>query len=120
MKNLREITITAFITVILILIIAFCICGTVFGRDKGASWVKAGYYQSMEQEYVQEIRSLLEEKGYCNSGVTMNRVIEEDGTRQYTVTIHHRRIAALNHDQQEQLIEECRSIFCHKFFETDL
>lgn len=128
MKNLRKLTITTILTIILILIMAFCITGTAFCQNKGAGQAKEQYYRAMEREYVQEIRSLLEEKGYCNSGVTMNRVIDEDGARQYTVTIHHRRITKLSPGQQEELIEECGRIafpvedcnFCHEFLETDL
>lgn len=128
MRNLKEITITSIITVILVLIIAFCISGTVLSQNKGASRVEEQYYHAMEQEYVQGIRGLLEEKGYRNSGVTMTRVTEEDGTREYTVTIYHRRIMKLSREQQKELIEECRMVdfpvedcnFCHKFLETDL
>ncbi|MDE7404890.1 MAG: hypothetical protein K2M81_07280, partial [Lachnospiraceae bacterium] len=79
-------------------------------------------------EYVKKIRKLLTERGYCNSGVTMNRVVQEDGSRQYTVTIHHRRIMQLNEEQQKELLDECRMIdfpvedciFCYEFLETDL
>lgn len=128
MKNLKEITITAVTTVVLILIIAFCICSTAFGQDRGRSKAQEQYYRAQEQEYVRETRELLEERGYCNSGVTMNAVVQEDGSRQYIVTIHHRRIMKLDGNQQKELLDECRMIdfpvegcsFCHEFLETDL
>ncbi|MBD5549159.1 MAG: hypothetical protein HDQ97_17530 [Lachnospiraceae bacterium] len=130
MKNLKEITITTATTVVLILIIAFCICSTAFGQSRGRRQVQVQeqYYHALEQEYIREIHELLEERGYCNSGVTMNRVIQEDGSRQYIVTIHHRRIAKLNQNQQKELLNECGMIdfpvedckFFHEFLETDL
>lgn len=128
MKNMKEFTITAIITIVLALVIAFCISGTVIGQNKGDARAEEQYYRVAEQEYMQEIRNLLEEKGYCNSGVTMNRVIEEDGTREYIVTIHHRRIENLSDEQKNALVTECQSIgfpvencsFCHEFLETDL
>lgn len=128
MKNLKEITLTAVVTVLLILIIAFGICGTAFCQVRGRNQEKEEYYRGLEQEYVEEIRGLLEEKGYCNSGVTMNRVLQEDGSRQYFVTIHHRRIMKLDANQRKELLSECRAIefpvencnFCHEFLETDL
>lgn len=128
MKNFKEITITTVVTMLLILIIAFCICGTAFGQSRGRSQAQERYYRALEQEYVEEIRKLLAERGYCNSGVTMNRVVEEDGSRQYIVTIHHRRIMQLDQEQQKELLDECRIIdfpvedctFCHEFLETDL
>ncbi len=128
MKSLKEITITTVVTMLLILIIAFCICGTAFGQSRGRNQAQERYYRALEQEYVKEIRKLLAERGYCNSGVTMNRVVQEDGSRQYTITIHHRRITQLDEEQQEELLGECRMIdfpvedctFCHEFLETDL
>lgn len=128
MKNMKEFTITTIITVLLVLIIAFCISGTVIGQNKGDARAEEQYYQAAEQAYIKEIRNLLEEKGYSNSGVTMNRVIEEDGTREYTVTIHHRRISCLSDEQKNALVTECQSIdfsvencsIFHEFLETDL
>lgn len=128
MRKLKEITITTVVTAALIFIIAFCICSTVFGQSGEQNQMEERYYRALEQEYVQKIRNLLEEKGYCNSGVTMNYVVQEDGSRQYTVTIHHRRIKALDKEGQRELLEECRAIgfpvedcsFCHEFLETDL
>lgn len=128
MKNMKEFTITTIITVLLVLIIAFCISGTVIGQNKGDARAEEQYYQAAELAYIKEIRNLLEEKGYSNSGVTMNRVIEEDGTREYTVTIHHRRISCLSDEQKNALVTECQSIdfsvencsIFHEFLETDL
>ena len=75
-----------------------------------------------------EIRNLLEERGYRNSGVTMSRVRLEDGSNQYIVTIYHRRIMNLALDEQEELLDACRMIrfpvedcnFFHEFLEADL
>ncbi len=128
MKSMKEFMISTIITIVLALVIAFGISGTVIGQSKGCDRDRERYYRTAEQEYVQEIRNLLEEKGYCNSGITMNRVIEEDGTREYTITIHHRRIDRLCDEQKDALIAECQSIafpvencnFCHEFLETDL
>lgn len=130
MRNLKEIVVTTVVTAVLIFVIAFCICSTVFGRDRGRSREEEQYYSTLEQAYVSEIRDLLEERGYRNSGVTMNRVLQEDGSRQYTVTIHHRRIMKLDLNQQKELLDACGRIdfpvencnFCYKFLTsgTDL
>lgn len=128
MKNRKEFTVTAMITVMLVLVTAFCISGTVMGQSKGNRRAEGQYYHAAEQTYVQEIRKLLEERGYSNSGVTMNRVTKEDGSRQYTVTIYHRRINKLSDARQRELLAECRSVdfpaencnFYHEFLKTDL
>ncbi|MDE5907785.1 MAG: hypothetical protein K2H52_03430 [Lachnospiraceae bacterium] len=123
MKNLKKITVTTIVTAVLIFIIAFGICGTVFGKSTGRRRIEEQYYSTLEQEYVSEICNLLEERGYRNSGVTMNRVLQEDGSRQYTVTIHHRRIMKLDLNQQKELLDACGMIdfpvenckFCYEF-----
>lgn len=128
MKNMKEFSITAIITVLLVLIIAFCISGTVIGQNRSNAGAEEQYYRVAEREYVQEVRKLLEEKGYCNCGITMNRVIEENGTRRYTVTIHHRRIENLNDEQRNALALECQAIdfsaencsIFHEFLDIDL
>lgn len=127
MKSRKEITIATIITVLLVLVTAFCISGTVLSQKKGGSIVEGQYYRAAEQEYVRAVKSLLSEKGYENSGVTMNSVVEEDGSRAYTVTIHHRRIEQLDAEEKHALIEACQRlvfpigdcIFFHQFLETD-
>lgn len=127
MKKLKDAAITVVFTVLLILIAAFCISGTVFCRNKGGNQMEEQSWKVMEQEYVARLYSLLEEKGYCNSGVTMNRVIQADGSREYVVKIHHRRINRLDACGQAALLGECRKIafpvedcsFYHEFLETD-
>ncbi len=127
MKKLRDAAITAVLTAILILIAAFCISGTVFCQSKGKAQVEEQSWRILEQEYAARVSSLLEEKGYCNSGITMNRVTQEDGSREYTVTIHHRRINRLDAGERDALLKECEEIafpvedcsIYHEFLETD-
>lgn len=84
------------------------------------------YYKAMEQEYMEQMRSLLEEEGYLNSGITMNRVIDEDESLSYVVTIHHKGISGLDDRQRQELLSKCEEIefpdrdcsFCHRFLET--
>lgn len=128
MKDLKKMAVTASVTAVLIFVIAFCICGTAAGQTREGNREEEQYYSILEQTYVSQIRDLLEERGYRNSGVTMNRVRLEDGSRQYTVTIYHRRIMNLTLDEQEELLDACRMIefpvedcnFFHEFLEADL
>ena len=46
-------------------------------------------YQIQEICLKNEIRSCLEEMGYYNSGITMTKVMEADGSREYSVLLHH-------------------------------
>jgi hypothetical protein len=119
---------TVGITFILVIISALCISGTVISQEKGKSRVKEQYYRQIEQEYIKEMRAFLTECGYKNSGVTMTYILAENGSRQYTVTIHHKKISALDEVHKQQLKQECKSVifpvedcsFFHEFLEADL
>lgn len=119
---------TVAVTFILVIISALCISGTVISQEKGKSRVEENYYHQIEREYVKAMRTYLADAGYKNSGVTMTYVLAEDGSRQYTVTIHHKKITALGEQQKQQLKQNCQKvdypvedcIFYHEFLEADL
>ena len=128
MRLAGRITLSTIITALLVLIAAMGISATVISQDKDMSKVEQQYYKEMEREYVKDLRALLANKGYSNSGVTMNRVINEDGSMEYLVTIHHKRISKLDNTDKQKLVVECNEIsfpmencnFYHEFLETDL
>ncbi len=128
MRLAGRITLSTIITALLVLIAAMGISATVISQDKDMSKVEQQYYKEMEREYVKDLRALLANKGYSNSGVTMNRVINEDGSMEYFVTIHHKRISKLDNIDKQKLVAECNEIafpmencnFYHHFLETDL
>ena len=110
MKLLKNISLTVIVSVILVLVAAFCICGTVLSQSDSRHLIDEKYYRAMEQAYLQEVRTFLEEEGYKNSGVMMTKVIESDGSRSYTVTIHHGRIDRLPDTEKQSLLADCASI----------
>lgn len=128
MRLAGRITLSTIITALLVLIAAMGISATVISQDKGMSKVEQQYYKEMEREYVKDLRTLLANKGYSNSGVTMNRIINEDGSMEYLVTIHHKRISKLDNTDKQKLVVACNEIefpmencnFYHEFLETDL
>lgn len=107
---MKKITAMTVFTILLVLITAFCISGTVHSQDKGRGDDKAQYDHMVRQNYVETLRSFLEEKGYGNSGVTMNYVINEDDTVEYMVTIHHRKIDKLEEKERSLLADECKDL----------
>lgn len=110
MRAMQKITWWMIATVFLVLICAFAISGTVFSQSRETAREQKEYYKMLEHEYVEKVRTFLAEQGYASSGITMNRIIDQDGSVEYTVTIHHRRISDLDAEQQEVLLEECREI----------
>ena len=68
------------------------------------------YYEEMENTYEEELRTRLSQEGYRNAGITMTKVFYEDGMREYTVKLHHKRIEALTVEEQEALLAELSKI----------
>ena len=93
------------ITVLLILVIAFCVKGTVFSKENHERARENHYFAALEDEYLKQTKGLLEEQGYHNCGVTMTRVTLENGSREYTVLLHHRKLQKLSKDEKERLVD---------------
>lgn len=93
------------ITVLLILVIVFCVKGTVFSKEKQERATENHYYAALEKEYREQAKELLEEQGYHNCGVTMTRVTMEDRSREYTVLLHHRKLQKLSEVERERLVD---------------
>lgn len=64
------------------------------------------YYREQENEMVRQVRTFLNENGFDDSGVSLTRVVNEDGSREYTLTVHHRKITALSDEGREELKKE--------------
>lgn len=90
---------------------AMCITVTVFSREALSADELEGYYRSMEQETVSRVRTYLDERGYEYSGVMLTRVVEADGSRAYTLTVHHDRIDKMTEEEQIRLGQELEQFF---------
>lgn len=60
------------------------------------------YYEQLEREYIGQVRSFLTQQGYRNSGVTLSRVVDDEGQRSYTILVHH---SAMDQLEDEKLAE---------------
>ena len=95
------------ITVMLsVLVVLFCTKETVIGQSRTDLKRQKQYYAAKEEEYRAGMRRMLTDKGYTNSGITIRWVLEDEGTRTYTVLIHHKRIDRLDAGEREELIRE--------------
>lgn len=97
-------------TIILVLVTVFCTAGTVIGQDKDSVRVDEKYYREMEREYVKQVRYYLNDNGYENSGVALTKVLEADGSREYTLNVHHKRIDRLSKAEQKELEEALQTL----------
>lgn len=111
------------ITVLLVLVIVFCVKGTVFSKEKDERARENRYYAVLEDEFRKGTKSVLEENGYKDCGVTMTRVTMPDGSREYTVLLHHRKLQRLNEKEKEEVISSLSDMefegdvckFCYQF-----
>lgn len=73
------------------------------GRERAAAGDYSIKYRTQEREYVDNVRAKLSKLGYSQAGVAMTKVVNEDGTIVYTLTIHHSRIDKMNEYERKQL-----------------
>lgn len=112
-----------FVTVLFVMISAFCIGQTVSGKEDGEAKEQEAFYREQENKLLADTRAFLNQEGYYNSGVTLTRVVDSDGSREYTITIHHSRIDRMDDFEKQELknaLEELVFVskgcsFCHTF-----
>ncbi len=98
------------VTIMLVIVTAFCCAGTVMSRTDFSAQELEHYDRERERQMVEDVREYLRQRGYGNSGVMLTRVMDADGSREYTLSIHHSRITALGEEERERLAEELQEI----------
>lgn len=83
---------------------------TVNGQGEHDIAMEREYYEEVEEDYVVRLRELLGNKGYSNAGITMTKIYQTDGSREYTVQIHHKRIDRLGADERTLLMNELAAV----------
>lgn len=90
-------------TLALICIIVFCASCTVRGQENLQNLEKECWYKEREAKLLSDTREYLSGQGFYNSGVTLNRVVDEDGSRAYTFTVHHNQIDRMTEQERAGL-----------------
>lgn len=114
-------------TVLLIFVTALSFVGTAMSRTDFNAAELEGYYREEETRLVEDTRAYLNDHGLKNSGVMLTRVVEADGRREYTVTVHHRDIDEMTLEEREALALELAEldfsdescVFFHEFLLSD-
>ena len=101
-KLAKEVLFVIF-TFVVSMVIAFFISGTVVSQADGKITVDEESFPILEEEYVEEIKGLLDDLGYENSGVNLTMVADGEGNRSYQVKLHHKRINRLSEEEKEAL-----------------
>lgn len=113
------------VTIFLILVTAFCCAGTVLGRAGLNQREMENYYREQERQLVSEARAYLNAGGFVNSGIMLTHITETDGSRMYTMTVHHGKIDKMSEEERQRLLAELESFafespncsFYHEFLD---
>ena len=98
------------VTAILFLVAVLSWAGTVYSKGTDTYGLRDRRLKEQEQECLLEIRTVLQ--GYCceESGVTMTKIIDRKGNRQYKVVIHHKKIKEMDLAKKEKLKKDLEEI----------
>ncbi len=82
-------------TVILGIVTALSIRGTVYGMDRNKrDEDRERMIRQTEKAYIREVREVLRKEGYTDAGVTLQRVVYGDGIREYELLVNHRMLVS--------------------------
>lgn len=96
-----------FVLISLLGVLVFSISGKAAGD---ASVKSEQYYRELEKQYVENVKDYLSENGLENSGVMLTKVICDSRTREYTLSVHNKRITFLTKEQKEELLQTLKDL----------
>lgn len=109
-KGVRKEAVFVMVTVLIILSLWFFISEKVMSQNNGTVTVDEEAFLELEGNYLSQVKTYLEEEGFQNSGVALTRVVEEDGSRSYEITLHHKKLNKLSSEEQEALKENIEEL----------
>lgn len=110
MRRKRERDRSVAAMLILTLISVYFCAGTVMSRTNLSVQEMEGYYREKEKTLVQDVKDFLDGEGFVHSGVMLTRVVDMDGSRVYTLTVHHGKIDKMCQENRTMLMERLEGI----------
>lgn len=98
------------ITFFIIILICFCTENKADGADKYAKNLTGLEYREAESEYISQVRAVLDENGFCNAGINLDKVTTNQGDLAYTLSIHHRRFAKIDDSKKNEIREDIENL----------
>lgn len=82
------------LTALMVILALFFMTGTAYSMEKGEKADKAMevYYRSIEKDFETRVVDILNSNGYRNAGVMLNCSFRDNGSREYTLSIHHKKL----------------------------
>lgn len=97
-------------TLALVLTAALLVTFTAHSKERMDEKEEERYYRGLEREFVSDVGEFLNGIGCVNSGVTLTRVVDREGNRAYTVTVHHRKIDRMEQVEREELAGQMEAL----------
>ncbi len=98
------------VTAILLLAAVLSWAGTVYSKGADTYGLRDRRLKEQEQECLLEIRTVLQGYHCEESGITMTKIIDRKGNRQYKVVIHHKKIKEMDLAKKEKLKKDLAKI----------
>jgi len=98
------------ITIVLVCIIAFFWTQTARSQDSQDRLAREAWYDSMESDYISQIRSVLTGAGYENCGINMTKITDDEGSREYSVIIYNTRFEKISNECKTGILNNLEKI----------
>ena len=99
-----------FVVAVMMMVLAVSMSVVASNEKDVAIVISNEEYKEMEQECLQEVKMILLEKGCKDAGVTLTYVTMEDGSREYTVNIHHGKLDTMETEEYSLLQERIKEM----------
>ena len=90
--------------------ILFCVVITVEGKSSPDKKATDRFYAEREAEWKPLVRTCLEEAGLHNAGLMITHREDGEGNREYTIRVHHQRLAGLSEEDRCALEADLEAI----------
>ena len=94
----RNVVLTIMVIMLLFSLLSMRVSGSNQTNDTDCT-----YFHELEMTFLDVLDNRLQEYGYADCGLTLNSIINADGTRNYYVQIHHLRMAEMDAAEWEEL-----------------
>ena len=71
---------------------------------------RSAYFHELEGRYKEVLKHSLENEGMYNAGINITSIINIDGTRVYTVKIHHEKYDNFDECKRQEILESLGAI----------
>ena len=83
---------------------------TVMSQSDDHAHIDTEYYELLEEEYLDQVREVLQQEGYSNCGLTLTFTRDAEGSRDYDLAVYHRRFEKLDNSAKNEILNKLEEI----------